>query len=84
MKKKCVINLRIELHEDGTHDIKQKTKGDFFPSVDYYCELLKNHCASMMYSDTLGQYKAKQKYGKFEQEWKNNLETERKRAEKLK
>ena len=38
----------------------------------------------MMYSDTLGQYKAKQKYGQFEQEWKNHLETERKRAEELK
>ena len=55
-----------------------------FLSVDYYCELLKNHCASMMYSDTLGQYKAKLKYGQFEKEWKVHLETERKRAEELK
>ena len=49
--------------------------------ADYYCELLKNHCASMMYTDTLGQYKAKQKYDTFEQEWKIKLDKERQRAE---
>jgi len=81
MKKKCVITVRIELSEDGTHQITQKTKGNYVPSVDYYCELLKNHCASMLYTDTLGQYKAKQKFSAFEHEWKAKLDEERNRVE---